>query len=181
MPKSLLVTLALAEVVEKDYSTVPRDDHGRWTDSGGTIKPAMRAARPRIYSEKAMRAIANYSPTNLAEQRAADHTEAQLSKTLGMPRTRDNSAFDLQSGKVGVEVKTMLYQKNDKITMKRDAIERKAAEIQRSGLSRTYTVVADKRGGVTKFYVSDRMGSLRLSTMTPVTLPQLRSMVRGRR
>lgn len=114
------------------------------------------------------------------EQKIADDTEAKVSKAIGIPRTRNNSAFDLRNDEVGIELKTMITGKNEKITMSKTALGRKLAEAQAEGL-KTFTVVADMRGDRSKarYYVSDKLGSLRLGSMTPVSLTQLKEIVKS--
>ena len=67
-----------------------------------------------------------------------------LSNAIGVPRTRDNSAFDLRNDEVGIEIKTLVGGKNEKITMSKTALGRKLAEQQAEGL-KAYTVVVDRR------------------------------------
>lgn len=132
----------------------------------------------RTVSAKVDTARKNAVLTGAHEQRIADKAEEKLSAALGIPRTRDNSAFDLRDHDVGIEVKCMVTGTNDKITMGKTALGRKLAEAQAEGL-KTFTVVADMRGGRTsaKYYVSAKLGSLRLGGMTPVTLSALKEMV----
>lgn len=112
------------------------------------------------------------------EQDIADKSEAKLSKALGIPRTKNNSAFDLRSDDIGIEVKTMITGHNDKITMSKTALGRKMAEAHAEEL-KTFTVVADMRGrSAAKYYVSEKLGSIRLGSMTPVSLDQLKEMVK---
>ena len=117
-------------------------------------------------STKAEIARKNYVPANGKEQRIADEAEKELAKGLGLDRTPDNSPFDLKTGKVAVEVKTLISNKNDKITMSKDARARKLTEAAGPPKLRTYTVVADKRTpGATKYYYSGGVGSFRLGSM----------------
>ena len=130
-------------------------------------------------SDKVMRAQAAYVSANSEEQKMADEQERIVSTALGMPRTPDNKEFDLLSGHVGIELKTMVKQKNDKVTMSKSALARKTESIASRGSEfRAYTVVADKRGGATRYYVREGVGSFRLGTMTQVSLQELRNIVR---
>lgn len=132
----------------------------------------------RQVSAKVEIARKNAVLTGAHEQRIADKSEEKLSRALNIPRTSNNSAFDLRNDDIGVEVKTMVTGKNDKLTMGKSALGRKLAEAQAEGI-KTYTVVADMRGrSSAKYYVSEKLGSLRLGSMTPVTLNQLREMVK---
>ena len=100
-----------------------------------------------------------------------------MSRALGVPRTADNSAFDCRNDKVGIELKTMIESKNGKITMNKAALARKLAEAKKDNL-KMFTVVADKRGGSTSYYYREGVGSFRVGSMTPVSLSELRSIVR---
>ena len=73
----------------------------------------------------------------------------------------------------------MVDAKNDKITMSKTALARKLGEQERDTLV-GYTVVADKRGGTTKYYYRAGFGSFRVGSMTPVSLPDLRGIIRGK-
>ena len=105
---------------------------------------------------------------NKAEQDIAERMEHHLSQALGMPKSPDNKPFDLQNKKVGIEVKTLVSNTNDKITMKADAVARKNAEVARAKLSRAYTVVVDARGEKLRYFVRAGYGSFRLKSMTEV-------------
>lgn len=132
-------------------------------------------------SDKAQRALKSMNKCGAEKQRIADKSEAKLSKALGVPRTKDNSAFDLRNDDVGIEIKTMVDGKNDKVTMSKAALGRKIAEKEAEGKDfKTFTVVADVRGGgAAKYYVSEKLGSIRLGSMTPINLSDLRAMVRN--
>ena len=139
-----------------------------------------------IPSERVQRAIASAVRTGKAEQRAADESERVLSQALGIPRTGDNSAFDVRNDETAIECKTLLDGRNSKITMNKAAIGRKLAEQQAEGL-KVYTVVVDRRAGWkagnpmghATYYVKQGVGSFHLGSMTKVTLPQLKEMVHG--
>jgi hypothetical protein len=126
------------------------------------------------------RAIAGYKATNAAEQREADRTEIEMSKATGIPRTGDNLPFDLHGKGVGIEVKTLLSNSNDKITMHKDAIERKIRAAKENKL-KVFTVVVDKRGGGRPaYYLRKGVGSFRIGNMERInSLRELRQRVRG--
>lgn len=132
-------------------------------------------------SDRVERAKASAVVTGQHSQAIADHSEEVLSKGVGLPRTPDNAAFDLRNDDVGIEVKTLVNGKNEKITMSKKALERKLAE-QRADKLRAYTVVADRRtGGLTgkaTYYVKEGLGSFRLSSMTKIGLGDLKAMVK---
>lgn len=114
------------------------------------------------------------------EQRIADRSENVLSDAVGVPRTRDNSAFDLRNDEVGIEVKTLINGKNEKITMSKSAMGRKLAEQRADGL-KIYTVVVDRRaGGMTgkaSYYIKQGVGSFRLGSMNPTTISGIKDLV----
>lgn len=116
---------------------------------------------------KADLAKLSYRGGTKAEQDIADKTEIELSVELGIPRTANNKPFDLQNNRVGVEVKTMVSNTNDKITMNKEARERKTEEAASQGL-KAFTVVVDKRGGKPRYFVREGFGSFRVHSMTEV-------------
>jgi 2'-5' RNA ligase len=155
-----------------------RDEHGRWTEGTGpsSLKEEPVGFKP---SEKMVRAMASQNRCGAEKQRIADEQEGKVSRAVGIPRTKNNSAFDLRNDKVGVELKTMVDSKNGKITMSKDALARKINEAQKDKI-KMFTVVADKRsgGGGTRYYYSRGVGSFRLGSMTPVTLSELKGKLR---
>ena len=124
---------------------------------------------------KAELARLSYKGGTAIEQIVATQTEIELSQGLKMPMFINSEPFDLQTKTVGVEVKTMCSQANEKITMKRSAIELKDAEVKSSQLKKTFTVVVDKRPagvgsstGKTRYFVREGYGSFRVSSMAEV-------------
>ncbi len=74
-----------------------------------------------------------------------------------------------------IEVKTLINNTNDKITMRRSALERKLAEgekLSKKG-TRLHTIVIDERSASTKYYHREGIGSYRLSAMDEVTPEEL--------
>lgn len=102
-------------------------------------------------------------------QDIAEQMENHLSEKLGMPKSPDNRPFGLQTKTTGVEVKTLVSNTNDKITMSKEAIARKNAEVKASGLKKTFTVVVDARGDKPKYFVREGFGSFRIGSMTSVS------------
>ena len=139
-----------------------------------------------VPSERVQRAIASAVHTGKAEQHVADESERVLSQALGIPRTGDNSAFDVRNDEVAIECKCFTTNSNDKLTMNKTALGRKLAEQRVEGL-KVYTVVVDRRAGWkagnpmghASYYVKPGVGSFHLGSMTKVTLPQLKEMVHG--
>ncbi len=117
------------------------------------------------------RAKLSYKGGDKAEQDIARSTEKEMSAALGIPHMPDNEPFDLQNRAVGVEIKTMVSNSNDKITMTKDAIGRKSAEVAARGgpgKFRAYTVVVDKRTATTRYFIRAGFGSFRVGSMTEV-------------
>jgi hypothetical protein len=116
----------------------------------------------------------------------ADESERVLSEAIGIPRTGDNSAFDVRNDEVAIECKCFTTNSNDKLTINKTALGRKLAEQRAEGL-KVYTVVVDRRSGWkagnpmghATYYVKQGVGSFHLGSMTKVTLPQLKAMVHG--
>lgn len=148
----------------------PRADNGEFGSDS--------SQRPKV-STRVERARKSCVLIGTKEQKIADNMERRLSAALGVPRTADNSAFDLRNDDVGIEVKTLLSNTNGKITMNKYALGRKMGEAQADGL-KTFTVVADLRGrSNATYYVTNRLGSLRINSMTKATLSEIRDMVRA--
>jgi hypothetical protein len=154
---------------------------GEWVTIHG--HPVLIGGGAEAKNERVERAKKSQVVTKKAAQRIADHSEQVLADGLSMSRTPDNSPFDLRTDEVGVEVKTMVNQKNDKITMSKAAIGRKLAEQRAEGI-KIYTVVADRRaaglkgGGNATYYYREGVGSFRLGQMTKVSMSELRSIVK---
>jgi len=163
----------MREAYNPDEPRVEGGPHsGEWTSGGGERKEA---------SDRVKRAIASQVRTGQHEQLIADRSEEVLSRSIGIPRTKDNSAFDLRNDDVGIEVKTLVNGKNEKITMSKTALGRKIAE-QRADEIKAYTVVVDRRtGGLTgnaTYYVKEGLGSFRLGSMEKISLSALRERVK---
>ena len=143
--------------------------HGHPVLIGGSSEDrAERARKSQVLCKKEAQAI-------------AEHSEQVLANSLGMGRTSDNSPFDLRTDSTGVEVKTLVNQKNDKITMSKAAIGRKLAE-QRADDIQIHTVVADRRkvgiGGKATYYYHEGVGSFRLGSMEKVSISELKQRIK---
>ena len=136
-------------------------------------------------STKMKRALDSTVKTTKVHQAIADASERILSKSIGIPRTPDNAAFDLRTPDTGIEVKTLIHGKNGKITMSKAAIGRKLAEQSAEGIE-IHTVVVDRRAawnsgnamGNATYYYRKGVGSFQLSAMKQVSLAELKEIVR---
>jgi broad specificity phosphatase PhoE len=163
-------TYPLSGTVVKYSPDQPRADNGEFGSGSGTRAKA---------SDRVERARKSAVLIGTKEQRQAEGVEAKFAKAIGVPQTKDNNAFDLRNDAVGIELKTLLSNSNDKITMNKYAIGRKVAE-QRADNLKVFTVVADMRGrSNAAYYVREGVGSFRLGSMTKVTLSQLKDKVRN--
>jgi hypothetical protein len=154
-------------------------DEGEWVTING--HPVLIGGGAAANRERVERAKKSQVRTGQHEQMIADRSEKVLSEAINVPRTRDNSAFDLRNDEVGIEVKTLVNGKNEKITMSKTALGRKLAEQRADGI-KAYTVVVDRRsGGLTgkaSYYIREGLGSFRLGSMTPTTLSEIRETVK---
>ena len=133
-----------------------RDQRGRWSKGGGNG------------ADKSALAKMSFKPSTALKQAIADRSEEELSKSLAIPRTKDNSPFDLVGKGVGVEIKTLMDNKNSKVTMHPESRMRKIAAARKEGL-RMYTVVVDRRTeGQVSYYFASGIGSFRISSMKAV-------------
>jgi HK97 family phage portal protein len=121
-----------------DPNRHPRDPHGRFRETPDQEKPRA-ASRPRRTgppppSTKAARARAAYKSANRDEQQFAEANEVRVARALRARALPDNEPADIvlprqgtAGGLHGIELKTLVKQSNDKITVKREARERKRA------------------------------------------------------
>lgn len=176
MTNNLAIVDYLMHSVRKFNPDQPRDDHGRFGEGSGTTTTII--GKPSARMERAVNSAVR---TGKKEQDIADRSEKVLSNVLGIPRTADNSAFDVRNNRVGIEVKTLVNGKNEKITMSKSALARKLNEQKRDKL-KGYTVVVDRRSGGMSgratYYVKEGFGSFRVSNMQKVTLSELKAMVK---
>lgn len=113
---------------------------------GQPAKASRTPAKPM--SEKALRAQASATRVDSSIQRyAEEHNEPRFAKAVGGLSFKDNEPVDVVVGKGGVirhgiELKTMVSNKANKITMKRSAMERKA-EWEKNNKATFHTVVID--------------------------------------
>lgn len=133
-------------------------------------------------NDKVAKARASYSPAEKGAQDFAENNEVKLAQALGGKALPDNEPIDVQvktdTGLHGLEVKTMVTTRNDKITMNAPAIQRKKEwEKKNSGI--VHTVIIDDRhvynGGKNKdlhsgnrLYYKRGVGSYRLGSMHAV-------------
>ena len=167
--------ILVTEYFKKYDPDQPRAANGEWGSGGGAVE-----FKP---SERVQRAMAGYVATNAKEQRMADQTEIEMAKAIGIPRTGNNLPFDLHGKGFGIECKMIVSGKNDRIIMKRDAIERKLKSAKENNL-KVFTVVSDKRGVAEGhrpvYYVKQGVGAFRLGSMEKISsLAALRERIRG--
>jgi len=143
---------------------------GQFCSGGGKVPAA-----PNL---KAVLAKATHKPSTAAKQQIADKSEKYLSSKLRISRTDNNSPFDLKSRKVGIEVKTLVDNKNDKITMHKASLARKVKAANAEKL-KTFTIVIDKRAKQTKYYYREGLGSFRVKGLKSVqSIEELRKVIK---
>jgi hypothetical protein len=143
----------------------------RGSEGEGFVAPLSRI--------KQQRAKASYKASTRRKQRLAEGQEPIIAKQIGarLP-TESNFAVDVildLPGKreVGIEVKTLVDQKNHKITMHPDSRRRKLAwKAERPGKRALVTVIVDKRPkrlySGHPYYIRHGVGSFRLKNVQPV-------------
>lgn len=141
----------------------------------GPVTPTNKYGK-QIVTPKQQIAFRNARPVGKAEQDKADKGEAFVRNSLkDAVRTANNKPFDIltRDGKHGIEVKTLTIGANEKITMKREAMERKYKYANDHGM-RLHTVVVDMRGGksVKGIYYKEGVGSFRLGGMAKLKGPE---------
>jgi hypothetical protein len=109
----------------------------------------------------------NYKPATAAKQAIAADMEKMVAKAFSTVPTTNNAAFDVMVSEIslGIEVKTMVDQKADKITMRSECLRRKLATARTLRLKAVYTVVVDARGPEPVVYYRKGLGSFRLGSL----------------
>lgn len=127
-----------------------------------------QAERP-ITNAKHRAALMNYKPADRLVHQKADFGESLVREAIGGVRTANDMPFDVLTpdGNHAIEVKTMINNSNDKITMRASALSRKMSWAIRNK-AMPHTVVLDMRNGVsypTAVYYRPGVGSFRVSSM----------------
>jgi len=159
--------------IQKYRPGQPRDSHGRFTSGGGRTETA---------ATRRQRALNTYKPSSKAKQDHAEAAEVELARKLRGKKSGDNKEVDvsvqMHGVTHGIELKTMLDNGNDKITMHPDSRRRKEAWARKKG-RKLHTVVIDDRdifaGGANKdqysghrIYYKKGVGAFRLNTMQKI-------------
>lgn len=130
-------------------------------------------------SDRVERAKRFYSPANVETQRHAEANELRIREMVKGTRTDDNLPVDViakVADKIkGIEVKTLVSNTNDKITMNATALQNKM-RWARQNHATVHTVVIDDRAKFSPknysghdLYYRRGSGSFRISSMTKVT------------
>lgn len=152
---------------------------GRPGERGGSSEGS--GPTEKVRNARSLRALKAFIPIHAESQRYAEANEASVRKMVGGTRTEGNAPVDVEviidGRKKGIEVKTMVNNTNDKITMRKAAVEKKESWGRRNHAS-VHTVVLDDRGKLGhKDYSGHRLyyrrgsGSFRLGSMVKVESP----------
>ena len=161
----------------KDFSEEdhPRDDAGRFAPAGGGGAGSGPGAGGEggSGSGRAERAQRTHKPSTAEKQRRGDSEQARLATSIGGESTEDNLAFDVLLGRHAIEVKTVIDNDNDKITVHPKSRERKLTVARKEKL-KPHTVAIDVRSGRREYYYRSGVGAFRLGNMERVSLRDLR-------
>ena len=138
----------------------PRDAGGKFSDSGPGD------------GSRADRARSTYKPATQEKQHLGEKEEGKIAALIGGKNLDDNEPADVIKGRHAVEVKTLIDQKNDKITMHPDSLARKL-KFGRKEKMQWHTVAIDARGDTPSYYYRKGVGSFRLGSMEKVDPKQL--------
>lgn len=150
---------------------------GRPGEKGGSGEGG--SVPDKVRNERSLRALKAFVAADATTQRYTENNELYIRTLVGGKRTDDNLPVDVITSVAGrtkgIEVKTMVNNTNDKITMRKDAIEKKVSW-GRSNHASVHTVVLDDRGKLGnpgysghRIYYAKGSGSFRLGGMTKVT------------
>ena len=130
------------------------------------------------YGQKVKDATRTHKPVTAEKLALAAAAERLVQSIVGGTGTDDNLPVDVTVGKNGIEVKSLIDNGNNKITMHPDSLARKTAWAKENK-SALHTVVVDTKSG--KMYYRAGVGSFRIGTMQQVSAPELRALVSGAR
>jgi hypothetical protein len=118
-------------------------------------------------SKRSRAAKASHVAIGAAKRALAADMERLVAGAFRSVPTTGNAPFDvlIRRVTVGVEVKTLVDQKNDKITMHPASLARKLRSARALRLRRVYTVVVDLRGRKPVVYYKRGLGSFRLGSL----------------
>lgn len=153
-----------------------------WTNVARAAAAATRRAhahgrtqRAHGRTQRAHRARATFKPSTKAKQRVARAGERNVIQALRARQRRGTGgthAVDVMLRRRGhlhgVEVKTLVDNKNNKITMHKSSLARKKTWA-RANHARLHTVVVDRRTRAPKMYYRKGVGSFRLSSLRAVS------------
>lgn len=133
-------------------------------------------------SDRAARAIATHKPMTKEKWKIATRSVRQLSRYLGGEMTDNNRPMDVvvetAQGLQGIEVKTVLTNTTNQITMHPESLARKVKWV-RANRAQGHTIIVDRRQTPPVYYHREGFGSFRLDTMAPVPLSEIRTRILG--
>jgi capsid protein len=146
---------------EEAYRADQRRQKGKFADEGKGDKG------------RSERAKATHKTSTREKQQRAEGEQKRLAGAVGGRNDGDNLPFDIRKGRHGIEVKTVMDNKNDKVTMHPEARRRKERQARKEKLV-VHTVVIDVRGGQRRYLYKAGVGAFRLSSMEEVSLAGLK-------
>jgi len=153
---------------QKYNPSQPRDEQGRFgSGEGGGAGESSRVERARR----------THKTSTVEKQRRGEAEQAKLAKAIGGRDEGDNLPFDVRKGKHAIEVKTVMDNNNDKITVHPSSRRRKEEVAKKQGLT-VHTVAIDVREGKRSYYHKEGVGAFRLRSMDQVSLKQLKEKFR---
>ena len=117
-----------------------------------------------------------HKPATKEKQRRGEAEQARLATAVGGRDEGDNLPFDIIRGKHAAEVKTVIDNNNDKITVHPESRRRKEAEAKAKGYV-IHTIAIDVRGGRRSYFHKSGVGSYRLNSMDQVSLSRLKEIL----
>jgi len=142
-----------------------------WSEAAREAAALARRMHAHQHAVKHANAIASHKPSTKAKQDIARQSEMMIAAQLRSEHYGKSAPVDVVVKRgaklIGVEVKTLIDNKNDKITMHGESLARKVKWGHQNHAA-MYTVVIDRRAGATHEYYRKGVGSFRLSTLIAV-------------
>ena len=148
---------------------------GNWGHAGRRGKKGGSAAGSS--ASRAERALSTYKPSTRATQQLAARSVNVIARFIGGEATDDHKPMDIIVGRHGIEVKTLIRNTTNQITMHKDSLARKKAWVRKNGAI-GHTIVVDRRATPPVYYYSKGFGSFRLQGLQRTSLSQLKKVFR---
>ena len=149
-----------------------------WSRAAIEASIESRRRHAMMHVKKVDQARASHKPSTKAKQVIAAQGEDRIRKLLGVGPTSRGYPVDAHGRGWGVEVKTLMDNKNNKLTMHPSSMLRKTAWAAAQH-AKLHTVAIDARSKNKQMYYKAGVGAFRMTSMKPISSGQLDRIIFG--